>query len=196
MTTPNERLVSYMSRGISRNMALDRTLLNAINAFNGPDGPYFTDPNSFEAIPRANGGGDANGSANIANLLGQSGTAGRAGAVPRNIGAAVNPFAGMPISGAIPSISTVPFLYQEFDALKSTVGNWGGGPAPSWYNYIWRRDGVIVDGDTVTTDPLGSTFPVTADDNTHTFTCTVIAVNGFGPGLPSTGNSVTVAGAS
>jgi hypothetical protein len=195
MTTPNGRDVTFMSRGISRNVQLDRTLLNAINAFNGPSGPFYVDPASFEAIPRGVGGGDANGTA-AQIYFGQSGTSARAGQVPRNLGASVNPFAGQPISGAIPSVTSAPFCFQEFDTLKSTVGNWGGGPAPSFYNFIWRRDGIVVGSGVATFNPLGCDYAVTADDNGHAFTCTVIAVNGFGPGLPSASNSVTVTGAS
>jgi hypothetical protein len=191
---PNGRDVVFMSRGIARNMQLDGRLLDAINNFNGPTGRYFTDPNSFEAIPRAAGGGDVNGSANTANLLGQAGTAGRAGQVPRNLGAAVNRFAGQPISGAIPTVTSAPFMAQEFDTLKSTVGNWTN--VPVFYNFVWRRDGIIVGPGVASTNPLGCSFPVTAADNTHSFTCTVIPVNGFGPGLPSASNAVTVVGAS
>lgn len=71
---PNQRDVTAMSRGISRNMALDGALLDKINAFEGPSGRYWVDPASFQAIPRASGGGDLNGSANTANLLGHAGT--------------------------------------------------------------------------------------------------------------------------
>ncbi len=87
---PNSRAVAFMSRGISRNMALDGSLLAAINAYNGPLGVYFVNPASFEAIPRGAGGGDVNGSANQANLLGQAGTDGQAVAVPRQLTGAGN----------------------------------------------------------------------------------------------------------
>ena len=191
---PNSRDVAFMSRGISRNLALDGLLLDTINAFNGPGGRYYVAPGSFEAIPYGQGGGNLNGSTALW-YQGQAGTSARAIAVPRNLGSAVNRFAGQPISGAIPSVVTAPFLFQEFDTLKSTVGNWGGGPAPTWYNFVWRRDGVVVGTGVATTNPLGCDFAVTAADDGRSFTCTVIAVNGFGPGLPSASNAVVVAAA-
>ena len=84
MTTPvpNSREVAFRSRGIARNMALDGTLLAAINAYNGPTGRYYVDPNSFEAIPHAQGGGNLNGSA-ATPLFGQSGTSGQKLGLPR-----------------------------------------------------------------------------------------------------------------
>jgi hypothetical protein len=184
---PNERDVAFMSRGISRNLALDGALLDRINAFNGPDGPFYTDPNSFEAIPLAQGGGNLNGSQNTAHLIGQAGTACTAISLPRHMGAG-DQFAGTPDAGTAPVISTAPFLMQEFDTLKSTDGNWStASAAPAWKNYVWRRDGTVVAGGT-------ATLAVTKADNGHSFNCTVIAVNGFGSGS-STSNSVVVAGA-
>jgi hypothetical protein len=190
---PNSRDVTFMSRGIARNMALDGLLLDRINAFNGPAGRFYVDPASFEAIPRGLGGGDANGtSATI--FFGQSGTIGRRPGVPRQLGSGNDQFGGTPLVGSLPSVTSAPFMFQEFNALKSTVGNWGGGPPPVIYNFVWRRDGVIVGSGTATSNPLGCSFPVTAQDNGHSFTCTVIAVNGFGPGT-SASNAVTVTGA-
>ena len=72
---PNSREVAFRSRGIARNMALDGSFLAAINAYNGPTGRYYVDPNSFEAIPLASGGGNLNGSA-ATPLFGKSGTNG------------------------------------------------------------------------------------------------------------------------
>lgn len=80
---PNERDVTAMSRGIARNMALDGALLDRINAFNGVGGRFYVDPTSFQAIPLASGGGDLNGSANTANLLGHAGTGEDRLSVPR-----------------------------------------------------------------------------------------------------------------
>jgi hypothetical protein len=188
MNIPNSRIVAYMSRGVSRNMQLDGRLLDAINTFNGPGGPYYVDPASFEAIPLATGGGDANGSANVANLLGQSGTDGSQLGQPRLIGSASHLYAGTPIAGAPPTISTAPFAQQVGNQINCTDGNWSTGQAaPVWKNYVWRRDGVVVAGGS-------ATLAVTAQDNGHAFICTVIAVNGFGSGS-SASNSVTVAGA-
>jgi hypothetical protein len=193
MTTPvpNSRDVTAMSRGISRNMALDGSLLAAINAFNGPTGRFYVDPGSFEAIPRGQGGGDLNGSTGPM-LFGQAGTAGRAIGVPRNVGSAVNRFAGQPLAGALPVNTTTPFLYQQFDALIATVGIWSN--VPTWYNFQWRRDGVPIPGGVPTPDTLGSSLGVTATDNGHSFDCIVIAVNGFGTGLPVVSNAAIVAG--
>jgi hypothetical protein len=173
-------------------MALDGRLLAAINTFNGPTGRYYVDPNSFEAIQYGRGGGDNNGTSAFI-LFGQSGTTAQAGQGPRQLGAAVNRFAGLPITGAIPTVTSAPAMAQQFELLKSTVGNWTN--VPVFYNFVWRRDGVIVGPGVASDNPLGCSFAVTAADNGHAFTCTVIPVNGFGPGLPSASNSVTVSGA-
>jgi hypothetical protein len=79
---PNSRDVTFMSRGIARNMALDGTLLAKINAFNGPTGRFYVDPGSFEAIPLAQGGGNLNGS-QATPLFGQSGANGAKLGLPR-----------------------------------------------------------------------------------------------------------------
>ena len=63
MTEPNSRDTTGISRGISRNLWLDQAALDAINAANGPGGRFYVDPASFEALPLATGGGDANGTA-------------------------------------------------------------------------------------------------------------------------------------
>lgn len=184
---PNSRDAAFMSRGIARNMALDGKLLDLINAFNGPGGRYYVDPASFEAIPRAQGGGNNNGSANTAHMMGQAGTDASQLGSPRLIGSSSHLFAGTPDAGAPPTISTAPFAYQEGAAVKSTDGNWSTAQnAPVWKNYVWRRDGVVVAGGS-------ATLAVTAQDNGHSFVCTVIAVNGFGSGS-SASNAVAVTG--
>jgi hypothetical protein len=185
---PNSRDVTFMSRGIGRNMQLDGRLLDAINTFNGPGGPFYVDPNSFEAIPRAAGGGNNNGSANDAHKMGQAGTAGDQLGSPRMIGSTNHNFAGTPNAGAPPTISTAPFAQQVANAVNCTDGNWSTAQAaPVWKNYVWRRDGVVIAGG-------ANAIGVTAGDNGHAYVCTVIAVNGFGSGS-SASNSVTVTGA-
>jgi hypothetical protein len=175
-----------MSRGISRNMALDGALLDKINAFNGPGGRYYVDPASFEAIPLAAGGGDLNGSAAPV-FFGQAGTDASQLGSPRLVGGTTHLFAGTPDAGAPPTITNAPLAYQEGAAVKSTDGNWSGAQnAPVWKNYVWTRDGVTVAGGS-------ATLAVTAQDIGHSFVCTVLAVNGFGAGSSASNAVVVVA---
>ena len=182
---PNSRDVTAWSRGIARNMQLDPAMLAQIDAFNGPTGRYYVDPASFQAIPRAAGGGDLNGSAALI-FFGQAGTDASQLGQPRLIGSASHLFAGTPDAGAPPTISTAPFLQQIAGELSVTDGNWStGSAAPVWKNYTWRRNGLLIGGGAATW-PL-----IKPDDIGASFVATVIAVNGFGSGA-SASNAVTV----
>lgn len=88
---PNSRDVTAVTRGICRNMQLTGERLAEINTANGgPGGRYYTDPASFEALPLASGGGDLNGSANQALLLGQAGTNATSYQMPRKFSCSGN----------------------------------------------------------------------------------------------------------
>ena len=66
----------------------------------------------------------------------------------------------------------VPYVWQEEQRMRCTMGNWEN--VPTSYSYQWMQDGTL---------PIGAnndTLPLLASNDGHTLTCVVTATNAIG----------------
>lgn len=89
--------------------------------------------------------------------------------------------AAVPVNTVAPVITGTPAASHT---LTCTTGTWS--PPPTGYSYQWKRDGSPISGAT------DSSYLVAVSDDSHSFTCTVIASDAAGPSLPATSGPVSV----
>jgi hypothetical protein len=101
----------------------------------------------------------------------------RAGTVnARNIINAANVAHGVPAVGTKPSNTVLPAISgtpRPTNTLSVDTGTWTG-TATITYTYKWRRDGVVIAGQTA------SSYTVLSTDVGHVISCKVIATNSWG----------------
>jgi hypothetical protein len=66
----------------------------------------------------------------------------------------------------------VPFIWQEEQRMRCTMGNWEN--VPTLYDYQWVQDGTLEIG------PNNDTLPMLASNDGHSITCVVTATNAAG----------------
>ena len=79
----------------------------------------------------------------------------------------------------------VPFIWQEEQRMRSTVGNWEN--VPTAYSFQWLQDGTL---------PIGAdndTLPMLASNDGHSITCVVTATNAAGATEAPPSNSLLYA---
>jgi hypothetical protein len=86
---------------------------------------------------------------------------------------------GLPI-GLIPIATGLPIISGTAEAgqtVNSSQGSWLNGPTS--YAYTWQRDALNISGAT------SSSYTLTSADVNQLITCTVVASNAIGPGVPA-----------
>jgi hypothetical protein len=76
----------------------------------------------------------------------------------------------------------VPFVWQEEQRMRCTMGNWEN--VPTSYSYQWMQD------DTLPIGANNDTLPMLASNDGHTITCVVTATNSMGSTEAPPSNSV------
>jgi hypothetical protein len=66
----------------------------------------------------------------------------------------------------------IPYIWQEEQRMRCTMGNWENEPVS--YDYQWMQDGTLPIG------PNNDTLPMLASNDGHTITCIVTAINTAG----------------
>ena len=75
-----------------------------------------------------------------------------------------------PVVPVVPPVNVdVPFVWQEEQRMRCTMGNWEN--EPTSYSYQWVQDGVLPIG------PNGDTLPLLAANDGHSIACVVTATN-------------------
>ena len=69
----------------------------------------------------------------------------------------------------------VPFIWQEEQRMRSTVGNWQN--VPTHYDFQWMQDW---EGSVIPIGANNDTLPLLASNDGHTITCVVTATNAIG----------------
>jgi hypothetical protein len=81
-----------------------------------------------------------------------------------------------PIDPTVPTVPPVnvdvPYIWQEEQRMRCTMGNWEN--TPTHYDYQWMQD------DTLPIGPNNDTLPMLASNDGHSITCVVTAVNAAG----------------
>lgn len=80
--------------------------------------------------------------------------------------------AAAPTNSLLPSIAGSDGTPSSGDTLTAVEGVWAN--EPTSYAYMWKKDGVAINGETA------RTYTVQAGDSTHTITVTVTATNSAG----------------
>jgi hypothetical protein len=88
-----------------------------------------------------------------------------------------------PIDPLLPPVNVdVPYVWQEEQRMRCTMGNWTN--VPTHYDYQWMQD------DTLPIGPNGDTLPLLASNDGHTISCVVTASNASGATEAPPSNSV------
>jgi hypothetical protein len=90
---------------------------------------------------------------------------------------------GEPPAPMLPPVNVdIPYVWQEEQRLRCTMGNWDY--EPTAYDYQWVQDGTLEIG------PNEDTLPLLASNDGHTITCVVTATNAAGSTAAPPSNGV------
>jgi hypothetical protein len=90
-----------------------------------------------------------------------------------------------PIVSDPPVNVDVPFIWQEEQRMRCTMGNWEN--VPTHYDYQWMQDSALPIG------PNGDTLPLLASNDGHSISCIVTATNAAGATEAPPSNSLLYA---